>query len=313
MREIRGYGIGHITIERGITYDEVAHLLKIITRQADRELRPTPHLSFGSLDIEQRHLQTDEEQQAIPSYSAIPPHLLKRVANAFSDSAEGEQMELDAVMSLVAGFVTAFRSEANPLLALVPLREMDEYTFTHSLDVCILNLAQGMSLGFDGQHLHDLGVAGMLHDVGKLRIPTHILNKPGNLDDEEWEYMRQHTVRGAEYLLNTPGVPRVAVMAAFEHHMKYDRSGYPRVPEGWQINLGSQVTMISDCFDAIRTKRVYQDAMDFPKAAGIMLKLAGTGLNRELTLNFLRVLREMGEGALSGTVPRLSVQTAPAP
>ena len=99
-------------------------------------------------------------------------------------------------MALVAGFVTSFRSEANPLLALVSLREMDEYTFTHSLDVSILNLAQGMSLGFEGQLLHDIGIAGMLHDVGKLMVPKDVLNKPGNLDEDEWEFMRQHTVQG---------------------------------------------------------------------------------------------------------------------
>lgn len=155
--------------------------------------------------------------------------------------------------------------------------------------------ATAMSLGFDGQILHDIGVAAMLHDVGKLMIPKEILDKPGNLDEQEWEFMRQHTVRGAEYLLNCPGVPRLAVMAAFEHHMKYDMSGYPKVPAGWQTCLCSQITMISDCFDAIRTKRVYQEAMDFEKAAGVMLKLAGTGLNHDLTLNFLRVLRHMGE------------------
>ena len=105
-------------------------------------------------------------------------------------------------------------------MALVPLREMDEYTFTHSLNVCILNLAQGMSLGFKGQLLHDFGIAAMLHDVGKQFVPEEILNKPGNLEEDEWEFMRQHTLRGAEYLLNNPGIPRLAVICAFEHHMK---------------------------------------------------------------------------------------------
>ena len=310
MKGTKEYGIGHIVFERGASYEDIELLLRIITRQSERDFQPTPHLRFGSVEIEQQRPQPDETQPVIPSYSAIHPSLLKRLVNVYEACAQREQIQLDSIMALVAGFVTAFRSEANPLLALVPLREMDEYTFTHSMDVCILNLAQGMSLGFEGQLLHDIGVAAMLHDVGKLQVPKDILVKPGNLDDEEWELMRQHTVRGAEYLLNTPGVPRVAIMTAFEHHMKYDLTGYPKVPPGWQINLCSQMTMVSDCFDAIRTKRVYQDAMDFAKAAGIMLKLAGTGLHEALTLNFLRVLRNMGEGWTPGDLLLESSPTA---
>jgi HD-GYP domain-containing protein (c-di-GMP phosphodiesterase class II) len=172
---------------------------------------------------------------------------------------------------------------------------MDEYTFTHSINVCILNLAQGMSLGFEGQLLHDIGIAALLHDVGKQFVPEEILNKPGALENEEWEYMRQHALRGAEYLLNNPGIPRLAVLCAFEHHMKYDMSGYPKVPPGWRTNICSQITMVSDFFDALRTKRAYKDARDFAETAGFMLDIAGTELNPFLTLNFLRILRKMEE------------------
>ena len=291
-RETRKYGIGHIVFERGVTYEDVVLLLMIITGQADRNFQTTPHLRFGSMEIEQR--QPDEPQSAIPTYSAIPPHLLKRLVNTYEACAKGEQIDLDSIMALVAGFVTAFRGEANPLLALVPLREMDEHTFNHSLDVSILNLAQGMSLGFKGQLLHDIGIAGMLHDVGKLLAPKDNL-KPARFDEEECVLMQLHSVRGAEYLLNTPGVPRLAIITAFENHMKYDHSGYPKVPPDWQINLCSQITMVSDCFDALRVKRVYRDGADFAQAAGIMLGMAGTDLNRALTLNFLRILSKMGE------------------
>jgi HD-GYP domain-containing protein (c-di-GMP phosphodiesterase class II) len=198
-------------------------------------------------------------------------------------------------MALVAGFITAFRNEANPLMALVPLREMDEYTFNHSLNVAILNLAQGMSLGMQGQLLHDVGIAGMLHDIGKLKVGSEILSKNGPLNEAEREQMNRHSLLGAEYLLNLPGVPRLAIITAFENHIKYDFSGYPKVPKWWGINLCSQITMVSDYFDALRSKRQYRDAMEFPVVAGTMLKEAGTGLNRALTLNFLRILLTMGE------------------
>lgn len=295
------YGIGHITISRGANYDDIELLLQLITHRIERDFQPTPCLRFGAVDIGISP-QTEALPQGISSFSAISSQLIEGLTKTFGVRDHLEQIDLKAVLGVVGGFVTAFRNEANPFLALAPVREIDEYTFTHSVNVCILNLAQGMSLGFEGQLLHDVGVAGMLHDVGKQFIPGGILKHPGNLTENEWESMRQHPVRGAEYLLNSPGIPRIAVLTAFEHHMKFDMSGYPVVPDGWQPNLCSQITMISDFYDALRTKRAYKDAMSFDKTSDIMLTLAGTELNPALTLNFLRILGRM-EGFKAGHEP----------
>ncbi len=100
-----------------------------------------------------------------------------------------------------------------------------------------------MSRGFEGRALHDIGIAAMIHDIVKQFVPKEILNKPGELTDNEWQALRRHTVFGGHYLINTHGIPRVAVMSAFGHHMKYDMSGYPKVPPGWKINLCCQITM----------------------------------------------------------------------
>lgn len=294
-RQMSRHGIGHISISPGADRDDIMLLMQMIAYREGDDIKTTPHLVFGTVELNDARIANDETSQPIPAYQSIPDDLMTKMADDFNSCSIREHFDLHAVMTLVSGFITAFRGESNPLLALVPLREMDEYTFTHSLDVCILNIAQGMSLGFEGQLLHDIGIAAMLHDVGKQFVPKEVLNKPGELTDNEWQEMRRHTVHGAHYLLNTPGMPRVAVMSAFEHHMKYDMSGYPKVPPGWQTNLCSQITMVSDCFDALRTRRVYKDSMDFEKVAGTMLHIAGTGLNPVLTLNFIKVLRKMGE------------------
>lgn len=294
-RQMSAYEVGHITIFKGAGRGDILALMRIIARKEDALPQATPYLLFGTVALDDNRTTPAKEYQAIPTYKAIPDQLMARVAEDFSSCTSKEHFDLNGVMSLVAGFVSAFRGEANPLMALVPLREMDEYTFTHSLDVCILNLAQGMALGFEGQVLHDIGIAAMLHDVGKQFVSKEVLNKPGKLDDTEWEEMRRHTVYGANYLLNTPGMPRIAVMSAFEHHMKFNMSGYPKVAAGWETNLCSQLTMVSDFFDALRTRRVYKDAMDFEKVAGIMLEIAGTELNPVLVLNFIKTLRKMGE------------------
>ena len=293
-RCLAGFGIEHIRFGHQAGLADITKLIAMMARLS-AEIRSTEQMHFGKVDILTGDGPEAGRNRSIDSYEDIPPDLLGRLVETYERIKQREGLETDGVIEVVNGFITSLQHEANPLMALAPLRAMDEYTFTHSVDVCILNLAQGMSLGIDGQLLHDIGVAAMLHDVGKLFTPPEVLNKAGGLDDKEWEIMRRHTGKGAAFLLNTPGVPRLAVLTAYEHHMKYDLSGYPAVPAGWQLNLCSQMTMVSDCFDAIRTRRVYKDAMDYKEAARIMLELAGTALNPSLTLNFLRVLKQMGE------------------
>jgi HD-GYP domain-containing protein (c-di-GMP phosphodiesterase class II) len=175
-------------------------------------------------------------------------------------------------------------------LTLVPLRNMDEYTFTHSLNVCLLNLAQATALGIEGQLLHDIGLSAMLHDVGKLFIPEEILNKPGKLDEKEWLLIQEHPVRGAEYLLDTPGVPRMAVINAYEHHLRYDKRGYPGVKVEWQQSICSQLTSISDIYDSLRTRRPYREPTPRREVMDSIEALCGTQLHPLLAKNFLQLI-----------------------
>ena len=133
----------------------------------------------------------------------------------------------------------------------------------------------------------------MLHDVGKLFIPKEILNKPGKLDEEEWCMIEEHPVRGAEYLLNTPGVPRMAVINAYEHHMRFDLHGYPHVSKEWQQSLCSQITSISDIYDSLRTRRPYREPVSLEIVLGNIERLMGTQLHPLLVKNFLRLMERV--------------------
>jgi HD-GYP domain-containing protein (c-di-GMP phosphodiesterase class II) len=168
---------------------------------------------------------------------------------------------------------------------------MDMYTFTHSINVCILNLAQAMSLRIEGQSLHDIAIAAMLHDIGKLLLPVDIINKQGALDDAEWVLIKQHPVKGAQYLLDSSGIPRLAVVTAFEHHLRFDQKGYPKVPKDWQQNLCSHMTTVSDIFDAMHTKRSYRKSLEAEEIASIMGSVMGVDLHPLLTKNFFHILK----------------------
>ena len=288
-------GIGFIRVIPGVDAADLRQLLRCVCGMESLNVLRThsAKISIGSVDADAGD-NGDSERDA-ETFSQLSLRQLEELQDTYSGIADRDRTDFRHVISLVAGFIDSFRREANPLMALVPVRDLDEYTFTHSINVGILNIAQGMSLGIEGLMLHDLGIAGMLHDAGKSRIDRRIIQKPGDLTEEEFAVIRTHPSCGAQYLMNQTGVPAVAVMSAYEHHMRYDLQGYPKVPPGWQLNLCSQMTMVSDTFDALRTRRAYKGAWDFPKVCGHMLTLAGSQLNPDLTVNFLKLLADLGE------------------
>ena len=222
---------------------------------------------------------------------------LARVMEIYEAVKSNRRLQVVGLSEIVGGFINVFAGYADPLLTLVPLRNMDEYTFTHSLNVCLLNLAQATALGIEGQLLHDIGLSAMLHDVGKLFIPADVLNKPGPLDKVEWALMQEHPVRGAEYLLNNPGVPRMAVVNAYEHHLRFDLRGYPHVKDEWHQNLCSQITSISDIYDSLRTKRPYREPLELEVVLTNIEQLMGTQLHPLLVENFLRLMKKVTPSA----------------
>ena len=147
------------------------------------------------------------------------------------------------------------------------------------------------SLGFRGENLHQMGVASLLHDVGKLFIPEEILNKPGKLSQDERAIIETHTVKGARYLLGLEGIPKLAVISALEHHLKYDGSGYPSIKGGWTPNIASQIICVADVFDAMRSKRSYQEAMPLTKIEEILRNGSGKAFNPQLVDHFLKLIK----------------------
>ena len=128
---------------------------------------------------------------------------------------------------MIDGLAQAVAQNRTALLALTTLKNYDNYTFTHMVNVSILTMGQARGLGIDGPLLREFGLAALMHDIGKVRTPLEILNKPDKLTDDEFAIMKRHVVDGAEILRMTPDVPALAPVVAFEHHLRVDGSGYP--------------------------------------------------------------------------------------
>lgn len=283
-------GISHLQIEPGVYAEELLGLINVLSKSPDNQIAPrdSEHIHYGSVEV--RYQQSANTGLAALELAEIATLEADRFMDIYDTARTRKKLEVSGIQEIVEGFVNAFNSQGEAFLAVAPLRSMDEYTYTHSTNICLLNLAQAKALGIDGQLLNDIGIAAMLHDVGKMFISPDILSKTEKLDEQEWQIMQQHPRLGAEYLIDTPGVPRLAVVTAFEHHMRYDGAGYPETSPRWEQHLCSQITAISDTYDAMRTYRAYEESLDQDQIISTMLDLAGTKLHPQLTYNFLQML-----------------------
>jgi len=173
----------------------------------------------------------------------------------------GRTASVKKIKRAVQAIVDQVLSEETSLIGLTTLRDYDDYTFTHSVNVCIFSVALGRKLGFTKLQLYDLGMAALFHDVGKSRVPLEVLNKDGGLDEEEWRIMTAHPWLGVLTLFGLRGygeVPYRSMIGTYEHHMKTDLTGYPKSIRPRQMSIFSKIIAVADGFDAATTRRTYQ-------------------------------------------------------
>ena len=184
-----------------------------------------PHIRVGRITDGGTVRRRDRER-----HGGDPPALLeggrRRRSRLGERRAEGHRT-LPAALQAVEGLADAVTHNRTALVALTAMRNYDNYTFTHMVNVSILTMGQARALGIEGRLLREFGLSALMHDIGKVRTPQEILNKPDKLTDEEFVIMRRHVVDGAEILRRTPEMPILAPVVAFEHHLRLDGSGYP--------------------------------------------------------------------------------------
>lgn len=184
------------------------------------------------------------------------------------------------------------------MLSLCRIKEADNYTFQHCVSVCALLVAFANAMGMDAAAVQQAGLGGMLHDVGKMRVPNGILNKPGKLTEEEFEVMKSHAALSRELLEGLPGVSTEVIQIAGEHHEKVGGNGYPLGITGESISLLGRMAAIVDVYDAITSNRVYHQGMEPSEALKKLLEWSGSHLDPQLVQRFIRVLGIYPVGSL---------------
>jgi HD-GYP domain-containing protein (c-di-GMP phosphodiesterase class II) len=292
---LKNNAIERVSFMKGLPFSEFREFIKNLSSGAVSSMRSTRHIGFGKLMIrEHEDLSTDLDAFYAVETDALDGPMANtaddKIKNIYRDTIGGK-INLDDTNDVVRLFRDNLHKEANPLHLLAITKSNDEYTFTHTANVGILTLYFAEHLGFKGSYLNDIGVAAILHDVGKVTTPDSVLSKPGPLTPDERTVMEMHAVKGAMNLMDQANIANIAVLAALEHHMKYDGTGYPRVKGKWEQNIVSQMISVADVYDALRTMRPYrQEVMPMERVIQIFKNGSGTDFNPYLVERFLNLI-----------------------
>lgn len=192
------------------------------------------------------------------------------------------------ILEIVKNLIEEILQSHQVIVNLSDIRSIDDYMFTHSVNVAVFSLVTGITLGLEQDELKNLGIGAILHDVGKVRINDRILKKPTSLTVEEYEEVRKHTVFGYEILGNSENIPSVAREIALYHHERMDGSGYPYKLKGKEIPAEARIVAIADVFDALTTDRIYRKKMHISHVVDYMLSLFGKHFDKKILEAFFR-------------------------
>jgi len=294
IRRLQQSGVERIAINRGVTREEIAAFLDVVTalepRGADGAPAPIPefpHIRVGRMTVDQA------VKSELADMAAVRQLYNDAVSSAMSvwDSASTEgKPDATVARTMVDGLAEAVAQNRTALLALTTLKNYDNYTFTHMVNVSILTMGQARALGIDGPLLREFGLAALMHDMGKVRTPLEILNKPDKLTDAEFTIMKRHTVEGAEILRKTPDIPALAPVVAFEHHLRLDGTGYPNGVTRPTLNVGTMLCSIADVYDAMRSQRAYQQAFPSDRIIEVMKRNDGKQFDQHLVRRFVQLI-----------------------
>ena len=229
---------------------------------------------------------SDEHRQALGVFREA-----RRITKSLLDEARlGASVNTEAAKSTVNECVQSILRNPDALTWMSKMRNEDEYTAEHCLNVCILAISFGRHLGYEEEALQHIGLCGLLHDVGKMKIPPEILNKPDRLTDKEFKMIKAHTVHGRNLLMTAPGSYHGVVDVAYSHHERLDGNGYPRGLKASGISEFSRVVAIADAYDAMTAKRVYEDARSSTDALKEIFDNRGTQFDERLAEQFLEMV-----------------------
>ena len=293
-------GIQRLEFERKVSRDEfdgfleeiLARLmLSAINTGEARQMRSLG-IRFGAVGLQGQ----EQGGPAAPQETATLDLALGEEADTFrwlqTQVTENGSVPLLEAEAVVRSLSVAMHGDSQIVLPLLQLKEFDQYTTTHSLNVSVLAMGLAESLGCRPKEIRAIGVAGLLHDIGKIRIPLEVLTKPGKLSDEERLIMNQHPIDAARIIMQSDEDLGMAATVAYEHHVMLNGGGYPAMHYARDCTLASRLVHVCDVYDALSTKRPYRDAWPAERTMLYLEDRAGSEFDADLVAAFIRTLRQ---------------------
>ncbi|MGX2041875.1 HD-GYP domain-containing protein [Methylocaldum sp. MU1018] len=261
--------------------------------ESDEIRRPSPMVRTSAPPEKRASVE-----QEIDNAQNIHEQARKLVTWFMDEIRLGRGVDIRLARDVVSECVASICQNPDAMLFLTQLKNRDEYTSQHAMNVCIFSIVLGRHIGLPLPELRNLGLSGLMHDMGKMKVPLDILNKPGRLTEQEMAVMKAHTSHGRDILMASGGIYPGAVEVAYEHHENLDGTGYPRGLGDAEISPFTRIVAIADTYDAVTSDRVYQPGRTHMDAIGILNKESGKRLDAELSAKFIECLGIYPAGSL---------------
>ena len=212
------------------------------------------------------------------------------VQSTLHDCRLGKQVELERLEPIVFAITESIFRNPDAIISMLRIKQADKYTFQHSVSVSALLISFGRALGLERSVIEQAGIGGLLHDIGKMNVPNHILNKPGKLNQHDFSIMKKHVEFGCNLMQNIKDVSPIASHIVAQHHERYDGTGYPAGLKGEEINYFGQMASIVDVYDALTSNRVYHKAIEPTQVLRKLLEWSDLQFNTQLVHHFIRTI-----------------------
>ncbi len=296
---LSGIGVQRLEFDRSATREQLEEFLdealkRITLRPVDtteaRQMRPSG-IKWGEIGIRgEDGSRTREVETATLSFTLGDE--AETIRWLHEEVTSGGDLPLLEAEAVVRGLSVAMHGDRRIILPLLKLRSFDEYTTTHSLNVSVLTMALAEWLGLGAADVRAFGVAGLLHDLGKVKVPLEILNKSGKLDEQERAVMISHPAEGARLIIASEPDLDMAAVVAYEHHIMLNGGGYPKFSYPRDCHRASKLVHVCDVYDALRTNRPYRDAWPADKVLAYLEERSGIEFDGNIAHAFTRMMRD---------------------
>jgi len=304
IKRLTKHGINSLYFEPDITPESVAMFFRMIDEagkndsdpeslkncMAGSEIRGIDFERLVAFDMVENTYRLAQETETSTAARNSYDQAAQYLENVEKDILGKKHIDTNALQSVVSSLISDFLHDKDAIMQVLSIKNYDEYLFHHSINVAIVSLLIAGKLSLEEKMMRAVGVAGLLHDIGKIKIPRELINKPAGLNENEWIIIRRHPIEGAQILMRHENLGELPVLAAMEHHAGYDLSGYPTLKRKEYPHAIARIVSIADVYEAMTANRSYRSARTIPQAVKVLLDGAGRQFDPMLLKLFLNAI-----------------------